>query len=44
MTERPIPVRVTFKPDHPNLGGYHGDTPCDCGWWFVVAFDAVVQP
>lgn len=27
--------RLVFTPEHPNLGGWHGLTRCDCGWWWT---------
>ncbi len=24
--------RMECIPDHPDLGGWHGTEPCDCGW------------
>jgi hypothetical protein len=35
----PIPVRVAFETDHPNLGGWHGDVRCDCNWWWQITLD-----
>jgi hypothetical protein len=32
----PLPVRLSFVADHPNLGGWHGDMRCDCNWWWEV--------
>lgn len=30
--------KLVFNPDHPNLGGWHGLTRCDCGWtWNFVS-------
>lgn len=32
----PLRVRVKFVPEHTNLGGWHGDIRCDCGWWWEI--------
>lgn len=36
IIEMPTEIVGTIKyaEDHPNLGGWHFDTPCDCNWWF----------
>jgi hypothetical protein len=26
--------KIKFTPEHPNLGGWHGDMRCDCGYWW----------
>ena len=36
LTMAPIPVSLSFGADHPNLGGWHGDMPCDCNWWWEI--------
>lgn len=34
--DEPIRVRLKFVPECPNLGGWHMDGPCDCGWWWDI--------
>lgn len=52
-TSEPIRVTAKYAADHPNIGGWHYDVPCDCNWWFdiepaterpeVAAFRAVLD-
>ncbi len=35
-----VPVRLAYRPEHPTVGNtWHGDTPCDCGWWWDVTLE-----
>lgn len=29
-------IKLQFWEEHPRVGGWHGDTPCDCNWGFRI--------
>jgi len=35
--------QLKVVPEHPNLGGWHGTTRCDCGWWYEFIPEVIAR-